>query len=162
VPRNNHRRVFAPILSPIRPRNAPKMKVKTEVRACWSARWKEVSRSPEGPWKRRARARASWKERQRAEKDDRVYGRLTWTVLPVWNAHHTKTAEKQITSLQRRSSERPVANLEKGRTHMKPVMKQYAASGKVDRSGSTSLMICALERMVVGEIHRAESWSCEL
>lgn len=25
--------------------------------------------------------------------------------------------------------------------HMKPVMKQYAARGKVDRSGSTSLMI---------------------
>lgn len=59
VPRNSQARVLAPIRSPMRPRKAPKMKVMTDVRACLSARWKEVSRSPGGPWKRRARANAS-------------------------------------------------------------------------------------------------------
>jgi hypothetical protein len=59
VPRNNHRRVFAPIRSPMRPINAPKRKVVREVRACLSAMWKEVSWCPGEPWKRRASARAS-------------------------------------------------------------------------------------------------------
>jgi hypothetical protein len=59
VPRNNHRRVFVPIRSPMRPINAPKRKVVREVRACLSAMWKEVSRCPGEPWKRRASARAS-------------------------------------------------------------------------------------------------------
>ena len=57
------------------------MKVRTEVSACWSARWKEVSRWPGGPEKRRARASASWTE------------------LPVWKPHQTKTAEKETESL---------------------------------------------------------------
>ncbi len=59
VPRNNHRRVFAPIRLPMRPINAPKRKVVREVRACLSGMWKEVSRCPGEPWKRRASARAS-------------------------------------------------------------------------------------------------------
>jgi hypothetical protein len=59
VPRNNHRRVFVPIRSPMRPINAPKRKVVREVRACLSAMWKEVSRFPGEPWKRRASERAS-------------------------------------------------------------------------------------------------------
>jgi hypothetical protein len=59
VPRNNHRRVFAPIRSPMRPMKAPKRKVVREVRACLSAIWKEVSWCPGGPWKRRASARES-------------------------------------------------------------------------------------------------------
>jgi hypothetical protein len=59
VPRNNHRRVFTPIRSPMRPIKAPKRKVVTEVRACLSAMWKEVSRCPGEPWKSRASARAS-------------------------------------------------------------------------------------------------------
>ena len=42
-------------------------------------------------------------------------------------------------------------------THMKPVMKQNAASGNVERSGSTSAMRCSLEKRLVGVIQ-----SCEL
>jgi len=42
-------------------------------------------------------------------------------VLPVWNAHQTNTAEKDTTSIH-------------------PVMKQYAASGSVERFESTSVM----------------------
>lgn len=34
-------------------------------------------------------------------------GVRTCTVLPVWNAHHTKTAEKQTTSLEKGRSRRP-------------------------------------------------------
>lgn len=59
VPRNNQRRVLAPIRSPMRPIKAPKRKVVRAVRACLSAIWKEVSRCPGGPWKRRASARES-------------------------------------------------------------------------------------------------------
>jgi len=59
VPMNNHRRVFAPTRSPMRPINAPKRKVVREVRACLSAMWNELSRCPGEPWKRRASARAS-------------------------------------------------------------------------------------------------------
>ena len=42
-------------------------------------------------------------------------------------------------------------------TYMKPVMKQNAASGNVERSGSTSAMRCSLEKRLVGVIQ-----SCEL
>ena len=83
VPMKSQARVFAPMRSPMRPRDAPAMKVSTDVSACWSARWKEVSRWPGGPEKRRARARASWTE------------------LPVWKPHHTKMAEKDTESLGR-------------------------------------------------------------
>jgi hypothetical protein len=38
VPRNNHRRVFGPMRSPILPTKAPKIKVIRDVRACLSAR----------------------------------------------------------------------------------------------------------------------------
>jgi hypothetical protein len=44
VPRDSHKRVFAPMRSPIRPMKAPKIKVVRDVRACLSARWNEVSR----------------------------------------------------------------------------------------------------------------------
>jgi hypothetical protein len=55
----------------------------------------------------------------------------TWTELPVWKAHHTKTAEKEIESLKKRlEREREIG---KGRmADMKPVMKQKAVSGTVD------------------------------
>lgn len=56
VPRKSHARVFEPMRSPMRPRKAPPRNVVMEVRACLSARWKEKSRWPTGPWKRRARA----------------------------------------------------------------------------------------------------------
>lgn len=36
---------------------------------------------------------------------------------------------------------------------MNPVMKQYAAMGKVARSGSTSFMMCAFVKTVEGETH---------
>ena len=81
VPRKSHARVFAPNLSPMRPMNAPAMKVSRDVSACLSAMWKEVSRCPGGPENRRARARASWTE------------------FPVWKPHQTKTAEKETESL---------------------------------------------------------------
>ena len=44
VPKKSHARVFEPILSPIRPRDAPPRKVKRETRACLSAisNWKFV------------------------------------------------------------------------------------------------------------------------
>jgi len=59
VPRNNHRRVFAPILSPMRPISAPKRKAVREVNACLFAMWKVGSRCPGEPWKRRASPMAS-------------------------------------------------------------------------------------------------------
>ena len=37
VPRNSHARVFEPILSPMRPREAPPRKVRSETSACLSA-----------------------------------------------------------------------------------------------------------------------------
>lgn len=43
-------------------------------------------------------------------------------------------------------------------TYIKPVMKQYAASGKVDRSPSTSLIRCDLLNIEVGDIQRASSF----
>jgi hypothetical protein len=64
VPVTSHARVFAPMRSPMRPRNAPKMKESTDVSACWSAMWKDVSRWPAGPWKSRASAMASWADRR--------------------------------------------------------------------------------------------------
>lgn len=89
VPRTSHLRVWLPILSPRRPMKAPRLKVMREVRACWSALWKEASRR-EGPpgvaegvnSKRRAMARASWAK------------------LPVWKPHQTKMAEKEMQSLR--------------------------------------------------------------
>ena len=41
---------------------------------------------------------------------------LTWTVLPVWKAHHTKMAEKQMTSLWDTVS-RGCAELEREHAH---------------------------------------------
>ena len=83
VPRKSHARDLGPMWSPMRPRDAPAMKVSTEHSACWSAMWKEVSRWPGGPEKSRARARASWTE------------------LPVWKPHQTKMAVKETESLGR-------------------------------------------------------------
>ena len=40
---------------------------------------------------------------------------------------------------------------------MKPVIKQYAASGKVDRSPSTSPMRCSLLKSVAGDIQSAST-----
>lgn len=53
----SHRRLLLPILSPIRPRDAPPRKVMSETRACRSAMWKEKSVLPGE--KRRASASAS-------------------------------------------------------------------------------------------------------
>jgi hypothetical protein len=58
VPRMSQARVLLPMRSPMRPKNAPPRKVRTETRACRSARRKEKS-VVEGA-KRRASASASW------------------------------------------------------------------------------------------------------
>ena len=60
VPRNSHKRVFAPIRSPMRPMKIPKINVVKDVRACLSARRNDVSRWPGGPSKRRASASESY------------------------------------------------------------------------------------------------------
>jgi hypothetical protein len=59
VPRKSHPRVFAPMRSPIRPRNAPPRNVNTEVSARRSGMWKEPSRPSGWFWNVRARAMAS-------------------------------------------------------------------------------------------------------
>lgn len=79
VPKMSHARVLAPILSPMRPRKAPPIKVRIDVSACLSAMWKLWSVWP--GWKSRAKARASC------------------TVLPVWKPTQTKMAEKETASL---------------------------------------------------------------
>lgn len=57
VPRKSHRRVLAPILSPIRPRKEPPRKERREVRACRSGMRKEKSVWP--GLNKRAMARAN-------------------------------------------------------------------------------------------------------
>jgi hypothetical protein len=59
VPVMSHRRLCAPTLSPIRPTKAPKLNEMSEHSACWSALWKDISRKPGEPSKRRQRAMAS-------------------------------------------------------------------------------------------------------
>lgn len=60
VPEKSQIRLWGPILSPRRPTEEPSWKERREQSACWSAMWKEVSRKPGGPSKRRARAMASY------------------------------------------------------------------------------------------------------
>ena len=60
VPNRSQIRLCGPILSPRRPKKEPSWKERREQSACWSALWKEVSRRPGGPSKRRARAMASY------------------------------------------------------------------------------------------------------
>ena len=60
VPNRSQIRLCGPILSPRRPKKEPSWKERREQSACWSALWKEVSRRPGGPSKRRARTMASY------------------------------------------------------------------------------------------------------
>ena len=84
--------------------------------------------------------------------------RRTCTVLPVWKAHHTNTAEKQTASLSGSGCEFSHGG-RRGNTHTKPVIKQNAASGRVDWAGSTSVIKYSFEKIFVGiQSSEDESW----
>ena len=60
VPAMSHIRLCDPTRSPIRPTNAPRLKLIKEHRACWSALWKVWSWNLGAPSNRRASARANY------------------------------------------------------------------------------------------------------
>ncbi len=98
VARINHMRLCAPMRSPIRPTNAPALNDSNDVKACRSAMWNVSSLCPGGPSNNRASASASL-ERMSHYYLQQGIGRLTCAKLPVWNPHHTNTAENEIASL---------------------------------------------------------------
>ena len=91
VPAMSHIRLCAPTRSPIRPTNAPRLKLIKEHNACWSALWNVWSWDPGVPSKRRASAIANY-YREKINYHRR-YNKTFGTSLPGQNyrfGNHTK------------------------------------------------------------------------
>jgi hypothetical protein len=136
VPRTSHRRVNGPTLSPMRQSDAPKLNARNDVSACWSLRWNLLSLCHNIPENTRDDATASYNEQGR-QSLTRYRGNTVNKSLPVRNCRfgiHTirrwrRTKRSHCKTISKRYY---TGSYSQTSAHMKPVMKEKAAKGRVD------------------------------